>query len=190
MQKEIVKEKDRIRKAVLDKRNQISPKDLLEKSSLISEKLFALEDYNASENLLIYASMKSEVITDGIIDRALKDGKMVFCPKCMNRQEGIMEFIQIKSILDLKEGYMGIREPQIFDDSVIFDGPIEKTLVVVPGVAFDKRGNRIGYKGGYYDRFLFKFPGIRSVALAFTEQLVDEVPYDVHDIPIDKLLYS
>lgn len=190
MQKEIVKEKDRIRKEVLCKRNQIPPKDLLEKSGLISEKLFALEDYYASENLLIYASMKSEVITDGIIDRALKDGKKVFCPKCMNRQEGIMEFIQIKSILDLKEGYMGIREPQILEDSVIFDGPIEKTLVVVPGVAFDKRGNRIGYKGGYYDRFLLRFSGIRSAALAFTEQLVDDVPYDVHDIPIDKLLYS
>lgn len=190
MQKEIVKEKDRIRKEVLDKRNQITPKALLEKSSLISEMLFALKDYCASENILIYASMKSEVITDGIIDRALKDGKKVFCPKCMNRQAGIMEFIQIKSISDLKEGYMGIREPQILDDSIIFDGPIEKTLVVVPGVAFDKRGNRIGYKGGYYDRFLFRFPGIRSVALAFTEQLVDEVPYDVHDIPIDKLLYS
>lgn len=188
MQKEIVKEKDRIRKEVLGKRNQITSEKLLEKSSLISEMLFELNDYYVSENLLIYASMKSEAITDGIIDRALKDGKKVFCPKCMNRQEGIMEFIQIKSILDLKEGYMGIREPQILDDSIIFDGPIEKTLVVVPGVAFDKRGNRIGYKGGYYDRFLSKFSGIRSVALAFSEQLVDYIPSDVHDIPVDIIL--
>ena len=90
MQKEIVKEKDRIRKEVLGKRNQITSEKLLEKSSLISEMLFELNDYYVSENLLIYASMKSEAITDGIIDRALKDGKKVFCPKCMNRQEGII----------------------------------------------------------------------------------------------------
>ncbi len=190
MQKEIVKEKDRIRKEVLGKRNQISPKDLLEKSSLISEMLFSMEEYRVSENLLIYASMKSEVITDDIIKRALKDGKKVFCPRCVNKQEGLMEFIRIKDICDLKEGYMGIREPQLLDDSVLFDGPIEKSLVVVPGVAFDKRGNRIGYKGGYYDRFLSRFSGIRTVALAFNEQLVDDVPSDVHDISIDKLLYS
>lgn len=188
MQKEIVEKKDRIRKEVLDKRNQITPKALLEKSSLISELLFALKDYCASENILIYASMKSEVITDGIIDRALKDGKKVFCPRCINKQEGLMEFIQIESILNLKKGYMGIREPEILDDSVIYDGPVENTLVIVPGVAFDKRGNRIGYKGGYYDRFLSRFLGIRSVALAFTEQLVDDVPSDIHDIPIDIIL--
>ncbi|SFP44756.1 5-formyltetrahydrofolate cyclo-ligase [Butyrivibrio proteoclasticus] len=188
MQKETADKKDRIRKEVLEKRNLLSVEAIEEKSSLIAEKLFGLKEYVDAENILIYASMKSEVITDGIIEHSLESGKKVFCPKCTDKNNGLMEFIQIEMLSDLKAGYMGIREPEINESSKIFLGPTEKTLVIIPGVAFDKKGNRIGYRGGYYDRFLSKYNGIMSVALAFTEQIIEVVPSEIHDIPVDMVL--
>lgn len=188
MQKRIADRKDEIRKEVLIKRNLLSAHAIKEKSLLIAEKLFGSKEYVDAENILIYASMKSEVITDGIIAHALESGKKVFCPKCVDTKNGLMEFIQIERLSDIKEGYMGIREPVFNEHSNVFLGRAEKTLVVVPGVAFDEKGNRIGYKGGYYDRFLSKYPGIKSVALAFKEQIVDSVPAEEHDIPVRVIL--
>ncbi len=192
-------EKNRIRKRALELRNQISSDKVLERSKVISKKLFTFEKYKDAMCILIYVSMKSEVRTDEIILDALKRGKRVFCPKCTDKANGIMEFVEIKDLGDLKEGYFGIREPEIVEDSVIFGKDIEKdsqeemtliakSLVVVPGVAFDKNGNRIGYNGGYYDRFLSKYSGINTVALAFDEQIFDEIPTDTYDIPVNQVI--
>ena len=103
-----------------------------------------------------------------------------------------MEFVQILAIEDLEEGYFGIREPVITDESVTFSGmdkDPEKALIVMPGVAFDRERNRIGYKGGFYDRFLADNPEIKAIALGFECQISDEtLPTEGHDIRPLKLI--
>ncbi len=182
--------KDMIRKEIIAKRDSLSEQEILEKSKAIADRLFSLLDYKDADNILIYASMRSEVITDGIIADALKGGKNVFCPKCIDKDNGVMLFYKIDSLDDLKEGYYGIREPEYTSDSEVFDDTkdIDKTLVIVPGVAFDRGGNRIGYKGGYYDRFLSKYPNIKTIALAYDLQIAFHIPADAHDIPVLKVI--
>lgn len=178
--------KDMIRKEIISKRDSLTSQEISDKSKVIANKLISAYEYKNAENILIYASMRSEVITDGIIDDALKSGINVFCPKCIDKDNGVMVFYKIDSLDDLKECYYGIREPEYTSDSEVFDDTkdIDKTLVIVPGVAFDRCGNRIGYKGGYYDRFLSKYPLIKTIALAFELQMVDRIPADAHDIPV------
>lgn len=178
--------KDMIRKEIIAKRDSLSPQEISDKSKVITNKLLELYEYKNADNILIYASMRSEVITDGIIADALKGGKNVFCPKCTDKDNGVMVFYKINSLDDLKEGYYGIREPEYTSAAEEFGASmdIERSLVIVPGVAFDRRGNRIGYKGGYYDRFLSKYPNIKTIALAYDLQMVDRIPADAHDIPV------
>ena len=103
--------KDELRKQALLKRDSLDKGRILNKSKKIFEKLIALLPYKEAENILIYVSMRSEVITDEIILDALLAGKKVFCPKVVDRKMGLMEFIKINSLEDLTEGYFGIREP-------------------------------------------------------------------------------
>ena len=182
--------KDMIRKEIIAKRDSLSEQENLEKSKAIADRLFSLLDYKDADNILIYASMRSEVITDGIISEAFKDSKNVFCPKCIDKDNGVMVFYKINSIEDLKEGYYGIREPEYTSAAEEYGASkdIERSLVIVPGVAFDRCGNRIGYKGGYYDRFLSKYPNIKTIALAYDLQIVDHIPADAHDIPVLKVI--
>lgn len=182
-------DKDILRKEIIAKRDGLSSPDITSKSRKIFEKVQALSDFKEASNVLIYASMKSEVMTDDIIRACLEEGKSVYCPVCTDTANGVMEFVKIHSLQDLKEGYYGIREPLISEKSAVYSGEeMETSLCVVPGVAFDKMGNRIGYKGGYYDRYFERFPGLKKVALAFTEQIVDEISISEYDVPVDAVV--
>ena len=188
-------DKSDIRKASLAKRDALNNEEIEEKSRRIFEKLMELELYRGAENILVYASMRSEVITDDIILDALANGKKVFCPKVTDKNAGVMEFVRIMSPEDLKEGYFGIREPEIHQDSEIAvcsdtehseinkESGSCKTLVIMPGVAFDKSRSRIGYGGGFYDRYLKRYGSLISVALSFDCQIYDEeIPASNEDI--------
>ncbi len=186
--------KDEIRKVIRQKRDSLSKDDLINKSRKIFEKLVASEIYKISDNILIYASMGSEVRTDEIIEDALKQGKNVFCPKCVDTKNGLMEFIKISDISQLIEGYYGIREPVLAENSVVYDN-IDTTnnrsddLMIMPLVAFDAQNNRIGYKGGYYDRYLEKNPYINTCALAFEIQKSETtIPSEAHDIKPQRII--
>ncbi len=177
-----------IRKRVIEKRDSMPYEERVSKSRAIFEKLIDMPEYKEADNVLVYASMRSEVNTDDIILDSLSGGKNVFCPKCLDKKNGIMKFIRIDRFEDLKEGYYGIREPEYNEDSVVFDEQKGNSLVIVPGVAFDNAGNRIGYNGGYYDRFFMKHPDVTSVALAYDIQIVSEVPTEQHDIPVQNVI--
>ena len=186
--------KDEIRKVIRQKRDSLSKDDLVNKSRKIFEKLVASEIYKIADNILIYASMGSEVRTDEIIEDALKQGKTVFCPKCVDTKKGLMEFIKISDISQLIEGYYGIREPVLAENSVVYDN-IDTTnnrsddLMIMPLVAFDDQNNRIGYKGGYYDRYLEKNPHIKTCALAFSIQKSETtIPSEAHDIKPQRII--
>ncbi len=196
--------KDSIRKEILAMRNSLSSDEIKQKSRLITEKLLSLKMYKKAENILIYVSMGSEVQTDEIIEKALEEGKRVFCPKCTDTTNGKMEFVRITALSDLEKGYFGIREPVIDEKSIIFaidhQGYEEEqgitckckasdTLIIMPLVAFDEFDNRIGYRGGYYDRYLSAHPDILTCALAFSEQRSSvPIPAEAHDIKPQMIL--
>ncbi len=176
--------KDELRTLAMKRRNSLLPGEIEIKSKKIFSCLKNNESYICAKNVLIYASMRSEVITDSIIEDGLKRGKMVFCPKVTDRKTGSMEFIRISSLEDLKEGYFKIREPLMDKNSVIYSGDdIEETIMIMPLVAFDDHRNRIGYSGGFYDRYLQRYPDLSSVAIAFMCQRTDDsIPAMAHDV--------
>lgn len=185
--------KDEIRKQTLIKRDGLTAEEIKEKSRAIFEKLIDIKEYKEADNILVYASMRSEVITDDIILDSLSQGKRVFCPKVTDRDAGEMKFIRIYSLEDLKEGYFGIPEPGLDEDSEIAYGSDrdmeESVLAVIPGVAFDKSLNRIGYSGGFYDRFLAGRSDLKTVALGFECQICDTVlPAEPFDIKPDMII--
>lgn len=183
-------DKKEIREMIIKERDLIPREELESRSRSIFEKLVELPEYEEAENVLVYASMRSEVRTDEIILDALASGKKVFCPKVTNKTSSVMTFIRIFEIEDLKEGFYGIREPELSEEAEVFPqtGADENSIVIVPGVAFDKEGNRIGYNGGFYDSFLSRHPDICTVALCYKMQLFDHVPAEPHDIAVKKVL--
>ena len=152
MKSDIDFEKDRLRKIFKEKRKNHDRSA----ENKIAEKLFATEEYKAAENLLLYASLPDEINTDPIFLRALSDGKKVYYPK--TEKGGKMEFFRAESLESLSVGKFGIREPETAEK--FFENG--KTLCVVPGFSFDKEGFRLGYGGGYYDRFLSSLTDFRQ----------------------------
>ena len=205
-------DKDSIRKNVLTIRNGMSDAEITDKSKAIIDRLFSLDEYKKAENILVYASMGSEVMTDDIILDALSKGKQVFCPKVTDKAKREMKFVKIENLAELKKGYFGIREPIIEACSVVFgdtnvqsgsdvacEATKEDSLVIMPGVAFDRHRNRLGYGGGFYDTFLEKYEGIATVALGFDKQIYAglfgdddsaslDIVRDEHDIKPDMIL--
>ena len=117
---------------------------------------------------------KQEVGTKAIIKKAWELGKEVAVPKIVGNE---MQFFYIKQFSDLTDGYKGILEPTTLQRADTEDG-----LVIMPGVAFDKRKNRIGYGKGFYDRFLNDHRQLHTIALCFTCQMVENIPIDEYDI--------
>jgi 5-formyltetrahydrofolate cyclo-ligase len=175
--------KREIRDEALSRRDELSKEERSLKSRAIFERLSGLEQYINADTILVYASMRSEVETDGLILDALSRGKRVFCPKTVDTHNGWMVFVEISSPDELKAGYYGIREPELSQDFHEEDYEPDRTLVIMPGVAFDNNRNRIGYSGGYYDRFLGGHPFLQTVALSFDCQVtVEDIPSLSHDI--------
>ncbi len=157
-----------------------------EKSVAIQERLFALEDFVRARCVAFYIAVPPEVETSLMIDRALATGKKVVVPSC-NLETIELSLYQIRNRERLQRGAFGILEP-VRDDRFLTRAE-EVDCVIVPGVVFDKKNNRLGRGGGYYDRFLKQLrPDACKVGLAFSFQIVDAVPTDPHDVPVDIVL--
>jgi 5-formyltetrahydrofolate cyclo-ligase len=173
--------KEKIRKQVLDARSQLTPEQRRAKSAEIEAKLFRLPEYRAASVVLFYASFRSEVETHHMIRRALAEGKRVVLPRVKGKE---LELFEIKSFdKDVLPGAWGIPEPDSSRQAELKD----LGLIVVPGAAFDEKGNRIGYGAGFYDKLLPLYTG-RTAALAFELQIVPDAPADLHDIPMQKIV--
>ncbi len=169
-------DKESIRREALSKRDLLTAEEIEEKSRQIFLKLTELPVYTEAVNVLIYSSMRSEVRTDEIILDLFSLGKKVFCPKVTDKQGKEMEFVRIFSLEDLEKGYFSIREPRLEESSELFVGDMEgKSLVIMPGAAFDHKRNRVGYGGGFYDRYLRKYSDLSTLALCFDVQISDEI---------------
>ena len=153
-----------------------------EKSILIKKTLFSLPEFQKAGTILFYSSIKSEVETMTMIETALLLGKRVVLP-AINKSSQALDLFEVKSISELSKGVFGIPEPQ-----KIF--PVEKEeieLAVLPGIVFDRRGYRIGYGYGYYDRLL-KDLKIPRIGIAFEPQIIDAIPSEPHDVPVNKII--
>lgn len=148
-----------------------------EMSREITERLLGSNIYKNSKSIFCYCSMGSEVYTYDILKAALKDGKKVAVPKVLSN-EGIMTAIRIENLDTLKPGRYNINEPCSNDEANDVD------LVIVPGLLFNKRGYRVGYGKGFYDRYL-KGKNLLSIGICFEFQITDLDFQNEFDIPVD-----
>lgn len=178
--------KKKLRKQVLLKRDSIIPSERKKKDVLIKQRLFCLLEFKTAKAILFYASFRTEVDTTGMMEECLILGKSVFVPK-VDKIRHRLQIYEIKDLKELSPGYMGIREPSLPADRL--RGIEEVDLILVPGVAFDRSGNRLGYGTGYYDILL---SGIRKkfplIALAYKEQLIAAIPIEGHDRKVDAIV--
>lgn len=160
-------------------------------SEVIGYKVLALDEYKKAGTIFIYADYNKEVKTGTIIADALKSGKRVALPRIYKHEiaaEGVsgkyMKFHYIESADDLEKGYNGIMEPKA--DLEVADETTNDAFMIMPVVAFDNDRNRVGYGGGFYDRYLHSHTFACKIGLAYDEQKVDSVDdKDEHDVRPD-----
>lgn len=193
---DVAKERDMKESDIPDRKKKLRKdisalRDSLEIDELesFSEGIFArarqLPVYQECENVLVYTSFRSEVYTFSFILSCLREGKKVYVPKVIGKE---MEFIRIYSINELESGYMGIKEPVYNADSEVYASCLDKTLMIMPGMVFDKSFHRIGYGGGFYDRYLAKHKDICKLGVAYSCQVLDDIPYEETDVTLDYIV--
>lgn len=170
--------KNSIRKEKLLLRGHLSQEERKCKDDAICKKVLELSCVNDADTVLCYASYQSEVSTDMLIRSFLQTKKRIFLPR-VNGEE--MDFYQIEKMQDLVEGYRGIPEPSKDCTVTYIPDKTEKAVMIMPGCAFSRKGFRIGYGKGYYDRYLDKYDMVERVALCYSLQLSEDIEPDVHD---------
>ena len=170
--------KEEIRQYALKIRKGLKKAERSAAEQAVTERLLTDPVYKNARFIYCYASFRDEVGTSVIIEESLRQGKKVAAPRIAGRRR--MEFFFIKSRADLRPGAWNIPEPGPWCAKAPL--PDEKTLVILPGAAFDRSGTRIGYGGGFYDVYLEGNDKCRKAALAFDVQCMDKIPADEHDV--------
>ena len=173
--------KKQLRSIIREKKRAMTPEEIREKSRILMEKLLKTKLYQKAQTIYGYLSYNQEVQTLPILAKALEAGKRVAVPKVYGEE---MRFLYLEDLSQVAPGFGGIPEP-IADSPVAEDPP---ALVLMPGLAFDREGHRIGYGGGFYDRFLAKEPEHPTVALCYEFQMVENLPVESFDVPVDLVL--
>ena len=172
--------KSKLRKQVLQEMKAVPQKQKIAMDRVLTERFLNHPFYQEAKAIATYLSFTHEFQTQGLIDQALKDGKKVLIPKTYPK--GHMEFV-VYDPQQLKKTSFGLLEPQ--GDLEVVDPP-QIDLIHVPGLAFTAEGYRIGYGGGYYDRYLENFAG-QSLSTIYPCQ-VQEFNSEDHDIPVQEVL--
>ncbi|MCK5232622.1 MAG: 5-formyltetrahydrofolate cyclo-ligase [Desulfobulbaceae bacterium] len=169
-----------LRKKILAQRDSLLPDDRAQKSSSVIEHLWRIDDFSSTKTLFVYVNFRSEVETLSLISQCLDKGMRVTVPLTLPDESGLIPYRVINPDQDLSPGYCSIPEPDPRRLSTV--EPNEIDTVILPGSVFDRQGGRLGYGGGYYDRFLNnKAPQAVRIAIAFQLQVVPEVPLLPHD---------
>ncbi|MFC4411122.1 5-formyltetrahydrofolate cyclo-ligase [Chungangia koreensis] len=175
--------KKQLRKEMLKQLQQMSDDQYWDSSKCIQTRFLTEVDFCPSDLIGVTISRKPEVDTTELIKQLWDTGISVAAPKC-DPISRTMQFYRISSFNELETVYMDLKEPDPKRAEMV--DVSELTFLIVPGVVFSPSGYRIGFGGGYYDRFLTKYTG-PTASLAFDFQLVDNVPFENHDIPVDRL---
>ncbi len=175
--------KTELRRTIREKKRAMTEDQIDEKSAELTRLFLRSEAYRKASAIYGYLPYNQEVRTVPLLEQALRDGKQVAVPKIYG---DTMRFIYLNDLSKVEKNTMGIPEP-------IEDGPVaeDKTaLVLMPGLAFTKQGDRMGYGGGFYDRFLAEEPDHPTVALCYDFQIVESLPTEEFDIPVDTVLWA
>jgi 5-formyltetrahydrofolate cyclo-ligase len=175
--------KQGLRVAVLRKRRSIDPEELAALSSRVEANVLSLKEYKDARLIISYCAKEDEVQTRPLIERALREGKRV-AVVVTDVSSKTLSFSEIGSFEDeLAPGPFGILEPKPGHLRLVSIAKAD--MVVVPLVAWDERGHRLGYGAGYFDRALSGARRVRKVGLALESQRLKEVPVSPHDVPLD-----
>lgn len=176
-------DKHQLRQSIRQQKRAMTEEEILRRSAKLGELFAASEAYQNAKTIYGYLPYNQEVRTVPMLERALREGKRVAVPKVYGEE---MKFIYLDDLNQVTKGYAGIPEP-------IADGPVaddETALVLMPGLAFDPQGHRIGYGGGFYDKFLAAEPNHPTLALCYEFQMLPELHTEEHDIPVDTVLWA
>lgn len=175
--------KQELRRAIRERKRAMTEEEIVERSNALAEKFYNTPAYQAASTIYGYLPYNQEVRTVPMLQRALDEGKRVAVPKVYGEE---MRFIYLEDLTQVSKGYAGIPEP-------IADAPVaddKRALVLMPGLAFDPQGHRIGYGGGFYDKFLAKEPHHPTLALCYEFQMQAHLDTEEFDIPVDTVLWA
>ncbi|MBQ6431913.1 MAG: 5-formyltetrahydrofolate cyclo-ligase [Oscillospiraceae bacterium] len=167
-------DKETLRQEMRIKRQEMREEEIAAASDELAARLFAHPLYRAAKTLYVYLSANQEVRTEEIIRQARCDGKRVAAPRVCGSE---LRFFFLAEDTRLEAGSFGILEPVDAEEA---NDPT--ALVLLPGLAFDRSGYRLGYGGGFYDRFLARENAHPTVALCYGFQLLDNLPHEPHDV--------
>ena len=176
-----MKDKNTIRKYIKNKKKQLTEKEIDSFSNIITDKFLSLEEYIKCNTIFTYINFNQEVKTNLLIESAWKDKKKVAIPKVVTDK---IDFYLLENWNRLEQGFYSIMEPI----SNILVKPNNNSIVILPGLAFDNQKNRIGYGGGYYDKYLSQYPNILKIALCYDFQIIDSIPTNQFDIKADIII--
>ncbi len=176
-------DKTELRREIRARKRAMTEEEIETRSAKLAQLFFASEAYQKAKTIYGYLPYNQEVRTVPMLERALKDGKKVAVPKVYSDE---MKFLYLDDLNAVVKGYAGIPEP-IADEPVAQD---ETALVLMPGLAFDPQGHRIGYGGGFYDKFLAAEPNHPTLALCYEFQMLPRLDVEDHDIPVDTVLWA
>ena len=175
--------KKELRQKIREKKRAMTIEEIEAKSARLGELFLASDAYQNAKSIYGYLPYNQEVRTVAMLEQAMKDGKRIAVPKCYGDE---MRFIFMDDLSKVEKGYSNIPEP-IADDPIADD---ETALVLMPGMAFDPHGHRIGYGGGFYDKFLAKEPNHPTLALCYDFQMVEYLETEEFDIPVDTVIWA
>ena len=176
-------DKQALRKQIREQKRAMTPEEIERASARLGELFAASLLYREAKTIYGYLPYNQEVRTVPMLQRALREGKRIAVPKVYGEE---MRFIYLEDFSRVAPGYAGIPEP-------VEDGPVaeDKTaLVLMPGLAFDPAGHRIGYGGGFYDKFLAAEPEHPTLALCYAFQMRPQLETEEFDIPVDCVLWA
>ena len=176
-------DKKELRRQIRELKRAMTSEQIDAASARLGELFLNCAQYKEAKTIYGYLPYNQEVRTVPMLEQAMKDGKRVAVPKCYGEE---MRFIYMDDLSKVEKGYANIPEP-IADDPVADD---KTALVLMPGMAFTKDGKRMGYGGGFYDKFLASEPDHPTVALCYDFQMVEDLPTEDYDIPVDCVLWA
>lgn len=176
-------DKTALRRMIREKKRAMTEEQIVAASQRLGELFASCPQYAQAKTVYGYLPYNQEVRTVPMLEQALAEGKRVAVPKVYGDE---MKFIYITDLSNVEKGYSGIPEPVA--DAPVADDPT--ALVLMPGLAFDSKGHRIGYGGGFYDKFLEAEPNHPTVALCYEFQMLPAIETDEHDIPVDCVLWA
>ena len=176
-------DKKALRTQIRNLKRAMTPQEIEEKSARLGQLFTASPAYAQAKTIYGYLPYNQEVRTVPMLEQALRDGKTVAVPKVFG---DTMRFIELTDLTAVGPGYAGIPEP--LADAPVANDPT--ALVLMPGLAFDPAGHRIGYGGGFYDRFLSQEPEHPTLALCYDFQVFDHLDTEEFDIPVDHVLWA